>query len=559
MPFFPHRLLRRIWWQPAAQDVGARGLKLPVASQDESSGLQPIPASTAVWLGLAFLGLGLALRLARYLLDFPLWGDETMLAVNFLDRGYLDLALPLDNLQISPLLFSWIELSATKIFGFSASSLRLFPVLCGLASLSAFWWLARRFCSGAALVVAVAVFSVSYYLIRHATEIKPYSSDLCASLLYLVLAVKVASSWRAKWWALLGVLTPALVMLSYPIVFVAGGVSLFLLAAAEDRTSKSFWLPWGLFNLALVGTFLGNYWLIASAHYVRTYTQGVGAMWIEGWPPISRPGELIVWAIREHTGRMFAYPIGGKNGGSAVTFVLFLLGVWRMWSWRDHRTYLVLLLSPFFLGFLAAAMQKYPYGGSARTMLYLAPSICLLAGIGGGWLLERITCSMRKKRMLVTAFGVLTVLGGINFARDLIRPYKTIEDQRLEAFAQWLWTDYGQDCELVCAGTDLGYSPYGKNWNEAAHDYRCWQRSYSARHRARQAPDWDSVSPERPLKLVMYHVTQAEVDLARLQSMLDELGRDYDLVGRETLPVNPHADSVYARQYDIYTFTPKSR
>src|SRR6185436_4942727 len=49
--------------------------------------------TTATWL---FVALGIALRLIRYLLHFPLWGDETMAAANFLDRGYADLLKPLD-------------------------------------------------------------------------------------------------------------------------------------------------------------------------------------------------------------------------------------------------------------------------------------------------------------------------------------------------------------------------------------------------------------------------------------------------------------------------------
>src|SRR2546423_374788 len=46
-------------------------------------------APQAAW---AFVALGILLRLARYLLCFPLWGDECMVAVNFLDRPMRPLA-----------------------------------------------------------------------------------------------------------------------------------------------------------------------------------------------------------------------------------------------------------------------------------------------------------------------------------------------------------------------------------------------------------------------------------------------------------------------------------
>ena len=40
---------------------------------------------------LAFVGLGVLLRVGHYLADYPLWGDEAFLALSFLRRGYLDL------------------------------------------------------------------------------------------------------------------------------------------------------------------------------------------------------------------------------------------------------------------------------------------------------------------------------------------------------------------------------------------------------------------------------------------------------------------------------------
>ena len=43
---------------------------------------------------------------------------------------------------------------------------------------------------------------------------------------------------------------------------------------------------------------------------------------------------------------------------------------------------LFLTISPLFPAFFAATLRLYPYGGSIRTMLYMAPFLCILAGIG---------------------------------------------------------------------------------------------------------------------------------------------------------------------------------
>ncbi len=180
----------------------------------------------ARWIML-FLAVGVAVRLIRYLLRFPLWGDEAMLAMNFLDRDYAGLMQPLDFHQVAPLLFLWIELTAVKLLGFHEWSLRLFPLLCSLASLFLFHRLARLLLRGTALVLAVGIFAVTYSGLRYAAEMKPYGGDLMISTLLLLLAVRW---WRqpddTRWlWALAAVV-PLALGLSYPAVFVAGGVSL---------------------------------------------------------------------------------------------------------------------------------------------------------------------------------------------------------------------------------------------------------------------------------------------------------------------------------------------
>ena len=97
---------------------------------------------------LGFVGLGVLLRVARYLMDYPLWWDEAFLAVNFIRRGYLDLLRPLDYGQVCPILFLWTELTVVKLAGFSEWSLRLFPLACAGASVVVFRHVASRVVRG---------------------------------------------------------------------------------------------------------------------------------------------------------------------------------------------------------------------------------------------------------------------------------------------------------------------------------------------------------------------------------------------------------------------------
>ena len=71
-------------------------------------------------------------------MDYPLWWDEAFVAVNFIRRDYIDLLRPLDYGQVCPILFLWSELALVKLLGFSEWSLRLFPLVCAVASVVLF-------------------------------------------------------------------------------------------------------------------------------------------------------------------------------------------------------------------------------------------------------------------------------------------------------------------------------------------------------------------------------------------------------------------------------------
>jgi hypothetical protein len=138
---------------------------------------------------LAFVVLGVLLRVGHYLLNYPVWGDEAFVALNLPRRGYLELLQPLDYGQICPILFLWAELTAVRLLGFSELSMRLYPLLCGIASVFVFRHVAGRLFTGRALLFAVAIFAVSIHPIRHSADIKPYASDLLMALLLLAAAV----------------------------------------------------------------------------------------------------------------------------------------------------------------------------------------------------------------------------------------------------------------------------------------------------------------------------------------------------------------------------------
>ncbi len=189
----------------------------------------------------AFVALGIALRVARYALNSPLWWNEAFVAANILRRGYLDLLRPLDYGQVCPILFLWAEKAIADALGFAEWTLRLYPLLCGSASVLVFDRLARLVAPGRARLLAVAIFAVAYHPIRLSAEAKPYASDLLAALLVLWLAAGwlLDRSRTARLWILTGLVPFALAM-SHPAAFVVGGA---ILATAPAVWRQGAWGP----------------------------------------------------------------------------------------------------------------------------------------------------------------------------------------------------------------------------------------------------------------------------------------------------------------------------
>jgi hypothetical protein len=166
-----------------------------------------------------------------------LWLDESMLALNILDRSVIELLRPLSFSQAAPPAFLLIEKCFSWIFGSSEYALRLFPLLCGLASLPLFAVLARRTLNRPAAVVATLLFAVATGPVYYASEVKPYGPDVTVALILLLLGGTLArTDLRARSAAAIAVTGAFAILVSFPAVFIAGAVSLVLaLGAALQR------------------------------------------------------------------------------------------------------------------------------------------------------------------------------------------------------------------------------------------------------------------------------------------------------------------------------------
>lgn len=524
--------------------------------QDEPIGHEDL-ANALAW---GFVGLGILLRIIRLTLNHPVWGDESYLVANLVTRGFLGLTRPLDFAQVAPVSFLWIEKALLGVLGTSEVALRVFPTACGIGALLLFRRLCGRLLSGPAIPLAVAFLAVAFYPIRHGNEAKPYASDLLVAVSLLSIGIgwlRKPDDLRRVW--LFAWVAPVSILLSMPAVFVIGAVGLPWLRRAWLRNDRRTWKA----ILTVGATCLSS--LIVSMALIHRTRPDPATMdsllrdWVHaGAFAPANPIGWIVWFARNHTSQMFAYPIGGGNGASILTTLCFVSGVVGLWQ-AGRRELLAVLLLPFVLGMMASIVGPYPYGASARTMQYVAPSICLLSGLGLVDLIRFRPGPLRSRRGVALALGTMAMIGLASLWLDTARPYKTVYERNARDFARWFWTDLGRDGEIACLHTDFGLTFNRRHWQlERTAAYLADQAIYSERHSRRRSIRHEAVTAAHPLRCVLFN--EHPTDHPEFIEWLTAMRAQYDLAAIRRFPVNRGAVSPkfnYEDFYIVYEFVPK--
>jgi hypothetical protein len=397
-------------------------------------------ARTSGLIILALVLLGVLARANRYLQAWDPWGDETALVINIVERDYAGLLAPLDYNQVAPVGYLWLAKTTTLVFGVNELSLRLPAFLFSILALVAVVHLARACTVGWEVLVAVGIFAVSNYHIRHAAEMKQYAVECGVAAALLSLGISAAQGRLAAAWGL-ALAAPLAVFTSLTSTFVAGGIGLALLPSVLARRSWRWWAWYLTYGAVVAGSFLVLYlWVLKpqlDAH--------LGVMidcWSDGMPRWNSPTALLGWCWRTATGSVFAHPAGGANGESLPFALLFWIGVVALWR-RGDRLCLRLLGGVFGLALLAACLGKFPLGGHPRIVLYLSPLVVLPMGVGAASLIRWRTqeaAVMRTRGVL--ALALLVVIGLAGMVKDLAKPYFDSSSKNLGQFARWFWQDY---------------------------------------------------------------------------------------------------------------------
>jgi hypothetical protein len=333
----------------------------------------------------ALIAAGAILRVWQYLANGSLWIDEAALARNLIDRPAGDLFGRLDYAQIAPIGFRLIERGAVAFFGTSEYALRLFPLVCSLASLPLFWIAAGRVLGGWAAAYAVGLLALGLPFIYLAQQVKQYSSDVLAAVVILLMmgaiqsrAVTIARA------AVFGIAGALVAWCSQPSALVLAGAGAALLAGARPadagaaRARLLLLTLWGA-GAASAGLHARSLLSPIDLEYFRWF-------WANGFMPFP-PANLAeaAWIFSKLTWAFgaFATDLSRAHGGlnyrwSWVFTVVCLIGMWALLRRRREAGIAVVL--PVALTAALSALDVYPF--TARLFAFLLPGLLLSTAAG---------------------------------------------------------------------------------------------------------------------------------------------------------------------------------
>ena len=315
------------------------------------------------WVPALALVVGAYARVRQWAGGRSLWLDEVLIADNLVRRGFVDLVRePLLHSQAAPAIWLWLERLCVDLFGTSERSLRIIPLLAGLAVLALALPFARRMLPRVLVPIPVIVIALHPELIYYSNEVKQYSTDVLAVLVVLLLAFRVrAGAGDGPPLRRLALAGAVAVWFSYASIFVLAGVSVTLVVHALRQRDTARAIRIALVLATWVGSLALEYLLLLRR---LTSNQPLSDYWRPTYP--DGVLDLPTWFVRRWFD-LASNPL--ELTWRWLGLLLLAFGLLRLVRETGRRTALAWSAIPAAL--CAAALAAYPFAG--RLALWLVP------------------------------------------------------------------------------------------------------------------------------------------------------------------------------------------
>jgi hypothetical protein len=340
--------------------------------------------------GYFVIAAGILLRLFHYFNNRSLWEDEV-----YLSTGLVKLNLwalfnhSLAYQQKAPLGYLLVSKLCLLLFGNHEMALRLFPLICGVASLLVFLPVVRYFLQPLGVLVAISLLAFSPQLVYHSVEAKQYATELFTTILFLYTFIVYKNRFDFKSlvsWAFYGAI---IAWFSFSIVFIMAATACTLLLNSlvkkkwphllKQAFTFSIWfISFGINYLLFSGKNAHTGWLID--FYVKH----------DAFMPISF--HALAWVGHQFFS-FLNYPMG-LSWFNAVDYdsrfhqmllrfawipiIIAVTGTYHLY--KNNKQLLVLIFSSFIIVFMASTLKLYPF--HERLTVFLAPLFILLIAAG---------------------------------------------------------------------------------------------------------------------------------------------------------------------------------
>jgi hypothetical protein len=373
--------------------------------------------------------VGVVLRVAYYLSNASLSGDEAMISLHVLQSQVHQLFSPEANFsnKTSPFGFLVLLKASTLLLGGGELALRLPSLLFGIASLFIFSSVARELLPGPReVLISVGLFSFLEPLVWHSAEVKHYSLDVFLALLILVTAVRVLRR-KDSLLSHIGLAAVGIgaVWFSHPSVFMLAGAGTTLVVAGMARRDAGFTLKVFASSALWLTSFLICYYLYTSRLMDRA---DLVYLWGKGFMP--RPIYSFAaarWLLGSFFGLFDTVAEFGLPGIAALSFVIGCVA-----GFRRGGTITFMLLAPLLFTLAAAALHVYPFTG--RVLVFYLPAIIMLVSIGAGEVLDGMGGSRRYAAYMFIIF--LFLMPVLSSTYRLVRPVSHEEIREVLGYIQ---------------------------------------------------------------------------------------------------------------------------